>query len=566
MISVNDVTIYGAEGTTSSNFGNFGDVPADTVSLSASLGTVVDNGDGTWSWNFVPSDDIASSQVIITAVDDDGGSSSVVFGLSARNGTPTLVLESVGEVNENGSVSLTGGISDPSTLDSFMLAVDWGDGSAIETFSYPAGTTLFSEPHQYLDDNPGDEYTITATLSDDDGGTSAVATAVAVKNLAPANLQIAADVPNYVFAVGVSKPFSTAVPFSDVGTLDTHTAVWQFTHAISQIVALEARPGTVTQNSGGGFVSDSFSFQDPGVYTVVLRVTDDDGGETASDPVTFVVYDPSEGFVTGGGWIDSPAGALPSDPSLVGRATFGFVSKYKKGATIPTGQTDFQFRAGSLNFSSTSYQWMVVAGARAQYKGMGTINGAGQFGFMLTAVDGQLNGGGGADKFRIKIWDLNTDALVYDNQLGASDDATPATALGGGQIIIHKAGNAVAAVAAASAQPTGLDPTSIPIGTGTSSTSRFNVGDVNGDATFDHNDLLALLKVRRYRTDTWATWEQGDWNGDGFFDEGDLILAMQSGTYDADKKIVDDVFAEDYGGSARPSAARPTQPTSSPET
>ena len=51
---------------------------------------------------------------------------------------------------------------------------------------------------------------------------------------------------------------------------------------------------------------------------------------------------------------------------------------------------------------------------------------------MLTAIDGQLSGGGGVDKFRIKIWDKNDeDAIVYDNQLNAPDSADPSTALGG---------------------------------------------------------------------------------------------------------------------------------------
>ena len=43
------------------------------------------------------------------------------------------------------------------------------------------------------------------------------------------------------------------------------------------------------------------------------------------------------GFVTGGGWIDSRPGAYRPEPELYGKATFGFVSKYKKGATTPTG-------------------------------------------------------------------------------------------------------------------------------------------------------------------------------------------------------------------------------------
>ena len=150
-----------------------------------------------------------------------------------------------------------------------------------------------------------------------------------------------------------------------------------------------------------------------------------------------VVYDPTAGFVTGGGWINSPAGAYSPDPTLTGKATFGFVSQYKKGANVPTGQTEFQFKVANLNFKSTSYEWLVVAGAKAQYKGIGTINRTGTYRFMLTAIDGDLLAGGkGLDKFRIRIWDDN--GLIYDNQLNAPDTADPTTVLGGGSIAIHK--------------------------------------------------------------------------------------------------------------------------------
>jgi hypothetical protein len=163
-----------------------------------------------------------------------------------------------------------------------------------------------------------------------------------------------------------------------------------------------------------------------------LTVTDDDDGTDADTFQYVVIYDPDGGFVTGGGWINSPAGAYIPNPALTGKATFGFVSKYQKGANVPTGNTEFQFKVADLNFKSTSYDWLVIAGTKAQYKGIGTINGAGEYRFMLTAIDGS------PDKFRIKIWDKATGGLVYDNQLGAADDADPTTSIGGGSIVIHK--------------------------------------------------------------------------------------------------------------------------------
>jgi hypothetical protein len=147
---------------------------------------------------------------------------------------------------------------------------------------------------------------------------------------------------------------------------------------------------------------------------------------------------PRAAFVTGGGWITSPPGACVADPTMTGKATFGFEAKYHKEATVPTGTTDFQLHAAGLDFHASTYEWLVIAGAKAQYKGTGTINGAGSYGFMLTTIDGQISGGGGQDKLRIKIWDAATNQLIYDTQLQAPNHVDPTTIIGGGSIVVHR--------------------------------------------------------------------------------------------------------------------------------
>lgn len=104
---------------------------------------------------------------------------------------------------------------------------------------------------------------------------------------------------------------------------------------------------------------------------------------------------------------------------------------------MPSGNMQFEFKAGKLKFHSTSYDWLVVAGAKGKFKGSGTIGGSGDYGFMLTATDSKVNGGGSEDTFRIKIWEKATDEVVYDNQMGEDDDSGTGTALGGGNIAIH---------------------------------------------------------------------------------------------------------------------------------
>ena len=189
-----------------------------------------------------------------------------------------------------------------------------------------------------------------------------------------------------------------------------------------------------TIDSGGTSASGDHTYTEPGVYTLSVTLADSDGNTGTGAYQFVVVYDPDGGFVTGGGWIDSPEGAYTANSTLTGRAHFGFVSKYKNGADTPEGDTNFRFNAGGLHFESTSYDWLVVAGYdRAKFKGSGVINDSGNYGFMLTATDDD------PDTFRIKIWDKNAgDGVVYDNKLGSDDYGHDGTELGGGNIKVHK--------------------------------------------------------------------------------------------------------------------------------
>ncbi len=168
-----------------------------------------------------------------------------------------------------------------------------------------------------------------------------------------------------------------------------------------------------------------------GLYNACLTVNDGTVDSEAACTMA-VVYDPSAGFVTGGGWILSPAGAYKADESLSGQATFGFVAKYQKGAVIPSGNTAFTFDVAGMAFASQSYEWLVVnqSGTNAQFKGSGTVNGlldpnGNAYKFMLWAGDGS------PDTFRMRIWyeDATGEHDVYDNGV--------AQAIGGGNIVVH---------------------------------------------------------------------------------------------------------------------------------
>jgi predicted GH43/DUF377 family glycosyl hydrolase len=351
--------------------------------------------------------------------------------LIVTNSVPLVEIGPDAVINEGETFIRTGSIIDPDN-DTWIATVDYGDGSNTEPLTINSDKT-FTLNHLYIDNkvckgDGNDKCTITVAVNDNKGGVSTDTLAITVNNLPPTIESIFAP----ITPVSIGTLIEAEAIFSDPGILDTHSAYWDWGDGNP------VSPGLVNENNGAGTVTGAHTYLIPGVYTITLRVEDDDGDSDEALFQYLVVYDPNGGFVTGGGWINSPPEAYRPAPSLVGKATFGFVSKYQKGATVPTGQTEFQFRVADLNFKSTSYEWLVIAGARAKYKGSGTINGSGDYGFMLTAIDGQIGGGGGVDMFRIKIWEEANDSIIYDNKHGAPDTGDDATELGGGSIVIHK--------------------------------------------------------------------------------------------------------------------------------
>ncbi len=398
------------------------------------------NGDAlTFSWTLDPGflgkaalSDAHATEPVLSASDDASGvvrlvasdgrsSGSDDASVTIRNVAPSVAAGADRTITEGGALSLSVPVTDPGS-DALTARIDWGQGGGLEPATIAAGRVTGS--HVYADEG---SFAVTVRVADDDGGVGTDSIQLAVANALPAVGPITAPVD----PVPVGTTVNASASFSDAGTSDTHTALWNWDDGTTSA-------GTLVESAGAGRASAARTFTAPGVYELRLTVSDNDGGSATASFRYVVVFDPEGGFVTGAGSIDSPAGAYRPDPTLTGKASFGFQSKYQKGAAPPTGKTQFQFKAGSLDFDSTAYQWLVVAGKKAQFKGTGALNGAGGYGFLLTAWDGGT--GPGSDRFRIKVWLVSTGAIVYDNALGNSDDidnANPQTVTTG-SIVVHK--------------------------------------------------------------------------------------------------------------------------------
>lgn len=361
-------------------------------------------------------------QIIITIVDDNGGEASAIWEITV-DGDLALVEAGPDGIIDEGSMFISAGfLADDSGT--YIAMVDYGDETGAQELLLNPGNA-FDLQHHYCENGI---YTILVTVFNEGEEWGSDSATVTVSNVPP-TIESLTGPP--MDPVQLGNPITVTGLFFDPGCLDTHVATIDW--GDGQTTSIDVPFGTYV-------VAGSHTYASAGVYQITLTVTDDDGGSDSETLQYYVViYDPSAGFVTGGGWIIAQPGSYPANPTLTGKATFGFVSKYKKGQSTPSGNTEFQFHAAGMNFHSHSYEWLVVAGAKAMYQGVGTINGVGNYKFKLIAIDGQKNGGGGVDKFRIKIWDLdNSNELVFDNNLGMSDDENPVTALSGGQITIHK--------------------------------------------------------------------------------------------------------------------------------
>jgi hypothetical protein len=204
-----------------------------------------------------------------------------------------------------------------------------------------------------------------------------------------------------------------------------------------------AANGAVGEPSGNqnGKVTGSYKFNSPGVYKLQMNVTDQKGivsyANTNNDlDAIVVIYDPNGGNTYGGGYFNSPAGALISDPSATGKASYGFAMNYFKNSTNPKGETQFEFKVGDFEFNALNFDYLVISNSMAQFKGTGKIiGGQSGIGFTMTVTDGQLDGSG-IDKIRMKIYNKNNGTIIYDNQPGASDAALPVQEVGANSTVV----------------------------------------------------------------------------------------------------------------------------------
>ena len=227
----------------------------------------------------------------ILITDDDGGESTFEAMMSVENLPPSLTVSPPAQttVDEGSQVTLAANASDPGTDDlTFTWAWQYGptdlhayfnDGVGPDPSRSPSGTFPFtasdSSSFTYGDDGA---YTVTLTVTDDDGGSIEHTTTVEVLNVAPTvDAGPSLSTPE---ASALSFAFSFTDPGFDqpaAGTVEDFTAVidWGYGSPESvSVVEVAGSPGVRTM----GTIAAIHVYGDNGDFTVTVTVCDDDGG------------------------------------------------------------------------------------------------------------------------------------------------------------------------------------------------------------------------------------------------------------------------------------------------
>jgi hypothetical protein len=203
--------------------------------------------------------------------------------VTVNNVAPTTNAGADATINEGDTFSLAPATyTDPGFLDTHTDTIDWGDGSPVEagTDNFSGGNGTVAGAHKYLDNGL---YTVTVNVCDDDGGCGADSLSLTVLNVPPTVSSISAPAEKLVGAM-----FTASASFTDPGILDTHTALWDWGDGSTQ-------PGSLIEVAGSGSVQDTHVYMTCQVFTIVLTVTDKDGGVGVSDPHSIQSLSPKEG-------------------------------------------------------------------------------------------------------------------------------------------------------------------------------------------------------------------------------------------------------------------------------
>jgi YD repeat-containing protein len=395
VLTVNNATVTVDEGQTAMNTGTFASDDG-AVTLSASVGTVIDAGGGAWSWSYATTDGPAQSQTVtITGTDQLDQDGEVTFQLVVNNVAPSVSIDAaqVTSINEGDNLTVTAHFTDPGTLDTHTATVTCHSvggpqtvaGTINVTSASPviAGTVTAVCPYG---DRSAPTFAVGVSVVDKDGGEGTASFNLTVANVDPtvaidkSGATLINGVPAVIAQIGV--PLSFDGNATDPGSDDIEMK-WDWadgTNTTTMYLVNPPNPDPLPSpdvNPRDVDDTQSHTWLHACMFDISLTATDDDGG-VDSDGVTVIIAGNSGRARSLGYWqteFRGRTGVFDGTTLDCYLAIAGFMSAVfneevdastqAKAAQVlhPRGQNsmsdllDAQLLAAWLNFANGAFGW-----------------------------------------------------------------------------------------------------------------------------------------------------------------------------------------------------------------
>lgn len=237
--------------------------------------------------------------VVLKVTDPSGNVSTDTATVTVNNVAPTVTIDPIPPIDELGTTTVSGTITDPGWLDPLTATIDFGDGNGPVALAgslengEPTATFTFSVNKQYGDNG---SFTVSVTGFDDDTSTPASAQAV-VANVDPSAAIDSSGEQVYdgasAFVLEKGETLTVPASSSDPGSDDlTFTWDWDDGTTTSKTSLVNALPdpplSPSIQPRVGVTESASHVYGNACLFDLGLGVVDDDGGSASDSAVVLV--------------------------------------------------------------------------------------------------------------------------------------------------------------------------------------------------------------------------------------------------------------------------------------
>jgi len=260
----------------------------------------------------------------LRVTDTFGNTATATSQVTVTNVAPTVSITAITAIDEGGTVTVSGTVTDPGWLDPLTATISFDDGASPVALAgtlenvRPNATLTFSVDHQYGDDGA---FTVQVCAADDDTTGNCDSEVATVGNIDPTAVidtsgeQVYDGVSAFILEAGenLTVPVGSVDPGSD-----DLTAKWAWGDGSSDTqTSLVNPPGTDPAKSPSNQPRDvdfskTHAYVDACAYTLDVTVTDDDLGSAADSALVLITgnADVSKGH---GWWLNQYRTKAPND-------------------------------------------------------------------------------------------------------------------------------------------------------------------------------------------------------------------------------------------------------------